>query len=76
MTLPAIEGVRTILAVCGTAVADALERVGLSRPAKTFKQPSSLYKTPQTPGFMGGYNWPSLLVGLSVLLRRRHETEF
>ena len=67
MTRPAIEGARTIFAACGAAVADAFERVGLSRPGKTYKQPSSLYKTPHKPGFIGGYNWPSLVVGLFVL---------
>lgn len=67
MTRPAIEGARAIFAACGAAVADAFERVGLSRPGKTYKQPSSLYKTPHKPGFIGGYNWPSLVVGLFVL---------
>lgn len=33
----------------------------------TYKQPSTLYKTPTKPGFLGGYNWHSLGIGLFML---------
>lgn len=33
----------------------------------TYKQPSSLYQTPRRPGFMGGYNWSALGLGLFLL---------
>lgn len=32
-----------------------------------YKQPSSLYRVPLSPGFIGGYHWPSLILGIGGL---------
>ena len=38
------------------AFAEAFEKLGVLRAGKSYKQPSSLYKLPEKPGFVGGYN--------------------
>jgi hypothetical protein len=49
------------------AFAEALEKLGVLRAGKSYKQPSSLYKLPEKPGFVGGYNSGAVTVGLGVL---------
>lgn len=49
------------------AFAEAFEKLGVLRAGKSYKQPSSLYKLPEKPGFVGGYNWGAVTVGLGVL---------
>ena len=62
-----VERVKQLCVVVGDAATDAVARLGINKPSASYKQPTSLYKTPVKPGFVGGYNWQALAVGLAVL---------
>lgn len=62
-----------IAGVIRRRLADAAEILGLPRDIlklerpPVISQPSTMYKTPEKPGFIGGYQWKSAGVGLLFL---------
>ena len=67
MNAEATDRLKQAWAAVTAACVDAFDKLGILRADNSYKQPSSLYKTPEKPGFIGGYNWGAVTVGFGVL---------